>query len=130
MEKSIQSNSDVKIANNINLELPNTTVSEILFQTQKDINAAAKFISAGAATVGMAGSGAAIGSMFESFIIGYARNSLLKQQIFFYTNLGFALSEAMGLFCLIIYLFIFFFIFISIFILLTRRKATEALYIG
>eukprot|EP00091_Calanus_sinicus_P007097 TRINITY_DN179_c0_g1_i10.p2 TRINITY_DN179_c0_g1~~TRINITY_DN179_c0_g1_i10.p2 ORF type:complete len:101 (-),score=16.58 TRINITY_DN179_c0_g1_i10:129-431(-) len=39
-----------------------------------DIDSAAKFIGAGAATVGVAGSGAGIGSVFGSLIIGYARN--------------------------------------------------------
>merc|ERR1712242_120517 len=63
---------------------------------RKDIDSAAKFIGAGAATVGVAGSGAGIGSL----IIGYARNPSLKQQLFSYAILGFALSEAMGLFCL------------------------------
>jgi F-type H+-transporting ATPase subunit c len=65
-----------------------------------DIDSAAKFIGAGAATVGVAGSGAGIGSVFGSLIIGYARNPSLKQQLFSYAILGFALSEAMGLFCL------------------------------
>ncbi|CAH0389436.1 unnamed protein product [Bemisia tabaci] len=66
----------------------------------RDIDSAAKFIGAGAATVGVAGSGAGIGSVFGSLIIGYARNPSLKQQLFSYAILGFALSEAMGLFCL------------------------------
>merc|ERR1712112_646094 len=66
----------------------------------QDIDSAAKFIGAGAATVGVAGSGAGIGSVFGSLIIGYARNPSLKQQLFSYAILGFALSEAMGLFCL------------------------------
>merc|ERR1712128_297315 len=57
-----------------------------------DIDSAAKFIGAGA--------GAGIGSVFGSLIIGYARNPSLKQQLFSYAILGFALSEAMGLFCL------------------------------
>jgi len=69
---------------------------------QQDVEAAAKFIGAGAATVGMAGSGAGIGTVFGSFIIGYARNPSLKQQLFTYAILGFALSEAMGLFCLMV----------------------------
>merc|ERR1712211_184267 len=56
----------------------------------KDIDLAAKFI----------GAGAGIGSVFGSLIIGYARNPSLKQQLFSYAILGFALSEAMGLFCL------------------------------
>jgi F-type H+-transporting ATPase subunit c len=74
-----------------------------LFQTscvQRDIDQAAKYIGAGAATVGVAGSGAGIGSVFGSLVIGYARNPTLKQQLFSYAILGFALSEAMGLFCL------------------------------
>ncbi|XP_032752795.1 ATP synthase F(0) complex subunit C2, mitochondrial-like [Rattus rattus] len=74
------------------------------FQTSaisRDIGTAAKFIGAGAATVGVAGSGAGIGTVFGSLIIGYARNPSLKQQLF-YAILGFALSEAMGLFCLMV----------------------------
>merc|ERR1712113_589361 len=66
----------------------------------RDIEQAAKFIGAGAATVGCAGSGAGIGTVFGSLIIGYARNPSLKPQLFSYAILGFALSEAMGLFSL------------------------------
>merc|ERR1712106_466850 len=66
----------------------------------RDIDTAAKFIGAGAATVGVAGSSAGIGTVFGSLIIGYARNPSLKSQLFSYAILGFALSEAMGLFCL------------------------------
>merc|ERR1712156_187675 len=58
----------------------------------RDIEAAAKFIGAG--------SGAGIGTVFGSLIIGYARNPSLKPQLFSYAILGFALSEAMGLFSL------------------------------
>ena len=59
---------------------------------------AAKLIGAGAATVGVAGSGAGIGTVFGALITGYARNPSLKQQLFAYAILGFALSEAMALF--------------------------------
>uniref|UniRef100_A0A663E154 ATP synthase membrane subunit c locus 3 n=1 Tax=Aquila chrysaetos chrysaetos TaxID=223781 RepID=A0A663E154_AQUCH len=51
------------------------------FQTSaisRDIDTAAKFIGAGAATVGVAGSGAGIGTVFGSLIIGYARFSRSK----------------------------------------------------
>ncbi|XP_074404558.1 ATP synthase F(0) complex subunit C3, mitochondrial [Zonotrichia albicollis] len=84
------------------------TISQLAlreFQTSaisRDIDTAAKFIGAGAATVGVAGSGAGIGTVFGSLIIGYARNPSLKQQLFSYAILGFALSEAMGLFCLMV----------------------------
>uniref|UniRef100_A0A8C2EKH2 ATP synthase lipid-binding protein n=1 Tax=Cyprinus carpio TaxID=7962 RepID=A0A8C2EKH2_CYPCA len=91
---------------------PEVTVKPVLpqsalrsFQTSavsRDIDTAAKFIGAGAATVGVAGSGAGIGTVFGSLIIGYARNPSLKQQLFSYAILGFALSEAMGLFCLMV----------------------------
>ncbi|KAB0380061.1 hypothetical protein FD755_007845 [Muntiacus reevesi] len=69
---------------------------------------AAKFIGPGAATVGMAGSGAGTGTVFGSLILGYARNPSLKQQLFSSTILGFVLSEAVGLFCLMVTLLILF----------------------
>ncbi|XP_069762345.1 ATP synthase F(0) complex subunit C3, mitochondrial-like isoform X2 [Narcine bancroftii] len=55
---------------------PQLQVTLRLFHTGKvsrDIDTAAKFIGAGAATVGVAGSGAGIGTVFGSLIIGYAR---------------------------------------------------------
>merc|ERR1711909_104807 len=67
---------------------------------KRDIDQAARYIGAGAATVGVAGSGAGIGSIFGSMCIAFARNPSLKQQLFTYAILGFALAEAMGLFCL------------------------------
>nr|YP_009154242.1 ATP synthase F0 subunit 9 [Oopsacas minuta]AKM54870.1 ATP synthase F0 subunit 9 [Oopsacas minuta] len=60
----------------------------------------AKLMGAGAATMGVAGSGAGMGTVFGNLMIGYARNPKLKQQLFTYAMLGFAMSEAMGLFCL------------------------------
>ncbi|OAF71287.1 ATP synthase subunit 9, mitochondrial [Intoshia linei] len=67
---------------------------------RKDIDQAAKYMGAGAATIGAGGSGAGIGTVFGSLTIAYARNPSLKQQLFSYAILGFALSEAIGLFCL------------------------------
>merc|ERR1712002_223826 len=78
---------------------PATVQASSLIHTsapKADIDSAAKFIGTGAATAGVAGSGAGIGSVFGSLIIGYARNPSLKQQLFSYAILGFALSEAMG----------------------------------
>jgi len=100
--------SSAVISQSQTLAAQNTTCVAVLpqvrsFQTSpvtRDIDSAAKFIGAGAATVGVAGSGAGIGTVFGSLIIGYARNPSLKQQLFSYAILGFALSEAMGLFCL------------------------------
>ncbi|XP_050604458.1 ATP synthase F(0) complex subunit C1, mitochondrial-like [Macaca thibetana thibetana] len=67
-----------------------------------DADTAAKFVGVGAATVGVRGSGAGIGMVFGSLIIGYARNLSLKQRLFFCAIWGFALSEVMGLFCLMV----------------------------
>lgn len=59
--------------------LPQSSFTQVVlrnFQTSavsRDIDTAAKFIGAGAATVGVAGSGAGIGTVFGSLIIGYAR---------------------------------------------------------
>merc|ERR1711931_178123 len=77
-----------------------TSTALVPTSPSRDIEAAAKFIGAGAATAGVAGSGAGIGTVFGSLIIGYARNPSLKPQLFSYAILGFALSEAMGLFSL------------------------------
>jgi F-type H+-transporting ATPase subunit c len=62
----------------------------------------AKVIGAGIATIGVAGSGAGIGTVFAGLITGYARNPSLKQQLFTYAIMGFALSEAIALFALMI----------------------------
>uniref|UniRef100_G1Q8V6 ATP synthase lipid-binding protein n=1 Tax=Myotis lucifugus TaxID=59463 RepID=G1Q8V6_MYOLU len=59
--------------------------------TSRDTDTAAKCI----------GAGAGIGTAFGSLIIGYARNPSLKQQLSD-AILGFALSEAMGLSCLLV----------------------------
>ncbi|CAI2349639.1 hypothetical protein GCK72_011631 [Caenorhabditis remanei] len=84
------------------LRMENAVAARMISTTvaRKDIDSAAKYIGAGAATVGVAGSGAGIGNVFGALVIGYARNPSLKQQLFSYAILGFALSEAMGLFCL------------------------------
>ncbi len=63
---------------------------------------ATKLIGAGLATIGAAGSGVGIGVVFGSLITGYARNPSLKQQLFGYAIMGFALSEAVALFALMV----------------------------
>lgn len=64
--------------------------------------AGAKLIGAGLATIGVAGSGAGIGTVFGSLVVGYARNPSLKQQLFTYAIFGLVLSEAVALFALMI----------------------------
>ena len=61
---------------------------------------AAKLIGAGAATSGLTGAGIGVGIVFGAFVIGVSRNPSLEQKMFRYTILGFALTEAIGLFVL------------------------------
>ncbi|MES1902298.1 MAG: hypothetical protein MHPSP_000911, partial [Paramarteilia canceri] len=62
------------------------------------IETAGKYVGAGAATIGCVGSGMGIGTVFGSLMLSYARNPSLRNQLFSYAILGFALCEAMGLF--------------------------------
>jgi F-type H+-transporting ATPase subunit c len=59
---------------------------------------AAKLIGAGLATISLAGSGVGIGIVFASLVNSTARNPSLQKQLFVYTILGFALTEAIALF--------------------------------
>ena len=63
------------------------------------LQAAAK-IGAGLATIGLAGVGTGIGLVFGALVSAFARNPSLRQQLFSFTILGFALTEAIGLFAL------------------------------
>jgi len=62
--------------------------------------AAAKIQGAGLATIGLAGAGVGIGTVFGALIQGVARNPSLRGQLFQYAVLGFAFAEATGLFAL------------------------------
>jgi len=61
---------------------------------------AAKFIGAGLATIGLAGAGVGIGTVFGALIIGTSRNPSLKDELFKFAIMGFALTEAIALFSL------------------------------
>ncbi len=67
---------------------------------------AAKIVGAGVAVTGVGGAGAGIGAVFAGMIQGYARNPSLKQQLFTYCIIGFALSEAMALFAIMMAFFL------------------------
>ena len=61
---------------------------------------AAKKIGGGAASIGLAGAGAGIGTVPGSPTTGISRNPSLRQELFRIAILGFALTEAMALFAL------------------------------
>lgn len=61
-----------------------------------------KNIGAGMATIGLVGAGAGVGIVFAALMLAFSRNPSLKNEIFGYAILGFALSEATGLFALMV----------------------------
>lgn len=63
---------------------------------------ASKKIGGGLATMGLAGAGAGIGTVFGSLILGISRNPSLRQELFRVAILGFALTEAIALFALMV----------------------------
>lgn len=58
----------------------------------------AKFVGAGLSTISLSGSGVGIGVVFAALIASMARNPSLGKQLFIYAILGFALTEAIALF--------------------------------
>ena len=62
----------------------------------------ARIIGTGWATTGLIGAGMGIGVVFGALILGVSRNPSLRGQLFSYAILGFAFSEATGLFALIL----------------------------
>lgn len=69
---------------------------------------AAKYLGAGLATISLAGAGIGIGIVFSALVIGISRNPSLKDELFKMAILGFALTEAIALFALmIVFLFLF-----------------------
>ncbi len=61
---------------------------------------AAKLIGAGLATVALSGAGVGIGNIFSSLLVAVSRNPSEKDELFRLAILGFALTEAIALFTL------------------------------
>ena len=61
-----------------------------------------KNLGAGISAIGLIGPGIGIGIIFSSLILGAARNPGLKEDLFKFAILGFALTEAIALFALMI----------------------------
>lgn len=62
----------------------------------------AKIIGSGLATISIAGTGVGIGIIFSGIITGYAKSPEHQEQLFAYAILGFALTEAIALFGIMI----------------------------
>jgi F-type H+-transporting ATPase subunit c len=67
-----------------------------------EIISAAKLIGAGVAIVGVVGSGVGIGIVFGSYLIAVSRNPQLKDFLFRYAIIGFAFTESVLLFALLV----------------------------
>ncbi len=63
---------------------------------------AAKMIGAGIATIALFGVGIGIGNIFSTLIATVGRNPSVQQRVFPYAIIGFALTEAVALFALLI----------------------------
>ncbi|OQW51611.1 F0F1 ATP synthase subunit C [Candidatus Raskinella chloraquaticus] len=69
---------------------------------------AAKYIGAGLATLGMGGAGVGVGMIFSQFLNGALRNPSAAQGQFANLIFGFAVTEALGIFSLLIALLLLF----------------------
>jgi F-type H+-transporting ATPase subunit c len=85
-----------------NIPLIFLIIYKVLFYNMEKsvILLAAKSIGAGLATIGLAGVGAGIGILFAGLVIALSRNPNLRKDLMALTILGFALTEAIGLFAL------------------------------
>ncbi len=61
-----------------------------------------KMIGAGLGTIALAGVGVGIGNIFGSLLDGVSRNPSIARVLFNYAILGFALTEAIALFTIMI----------------------------
>jgi len=64
--------------------------------------AAAKALGAGIATIALAGVGIGIGQIFSTLVSSIARNPAARDRVFGIGILGFALTEAVALYALLI----------------------------
>jgi F-type H+-transporting ATPase subunit c len=61
-----------------------------------------KMIGAGLGTIALAGVGVGIGNIFAALVEGVSRNPSVSRMLFNYAILGFALTEAIALFTIMI----------------------------
>ena len=69
---------------------------------------AAKYLGAGIATLGMAGAGIGLGTIFGNYLAGALRNPSAADGQFGRLIFGFAVTEALGIFSLLVALILLF----------------------
>lgn len=67
-----------------------------------DISVAGKAIGAGLAALGMIGAGLGVGNVWSSLITAVGRNPAVKNDVQLYGYIGFAVTEAIALFALVV----------------------------
>lgn len=77
--------------------MENTTTA---YEISIDFLAGSRLIGAGLATIGLAGAGVGIGTVFGELLTAYSRNPSLRGQLLSFALFGFALTEAIALFAL------------------------------
>jgi len=63
---------------------------------------AAKFLGAGLAVLGVIGAAIGVGNIFSSLISSVARNPSAKKELQTFAYIGMALTEALGIFALLV----------------------------
>lgn len=79
------------------------------FDIAIDFVEGSRLLGAGLSTIGLTGAGVGIGTIFGGFLLAVARNPNLKNVMFAYVLLGFALTEAIALFALMMGFLLLFF---------------------
>ena len=79
-----------------------SNVARVLIDGVLTIGGNLKFIGAGLAVIGLVGAAYGIGRLFSSHVVSVATNPAIEKRIFPTTMLGFALTEAAGLFALLV----------------------------
>lgn len=72
------------------------------FEESLELVKAAQLVGAGLATIALLGVGIGIGNVFAALLQAFSRNPSIKGELFAYTMLGFAVTEAVALFALLV----------------------------
>lgn len=96
---------NISLLSQFNLSLNNFNFFEKTSIFSEEVSAVnteivARRVGSGLATAGLGGVGTGIGLVFSGLIKGFSRNPSLKDELFSYAIFGFALTEAIGLFAL------------------------------
>jgi len=87
---------------------PKPTITNEEFEMDGNIAVAAKYIGAGLAAIGTGAAGIGVGTLFGQFLNGALRNPSAAQGQFGNLIFGFAITEALGIFSLLIALLLLF----------------------